>query len=64
VSQIGFPLDQPQAVDVSVRGSSKLVESKREIAVIIANELARLESIAEELTSGTLAVGRWPLRQA
>jgi hypothetical protein len=32
--------------------------------VIIADELARLESIAEELTSGTLAVGRWPLRQA
>jgi S-adenosylmethionine synthetase len=64
VSQIGFPLDQPQAVDVSVRGSSKLVESKREIAVIVEDELARLESIAEELTSGTLAVGRWPLRQA
>jgi S-adenosylmethionine synthetase len=64
VSQIGFPLDQPQAVDVSVRGSSKLVESKREIAMIIADELARLETIAVELTTGTLVVGRWPLRQA
>jgi S-adenosylmethionine synthetase len=63
VSQIGFPLDQPQAVDVSVRGSSKLVESKREIAVIIADELARLETIAVELTTGTLGVGRWPLRE-
>jgi len=63
VSQIGFPLDQPQAVDVSVRGSSKLIESKREIAVIIADELARLETIAVELTTGTLGVGRWPLRE-
>ncbi len=64
VSQIGFPLDRPQAVDVSVRSSSKQVESKHEIAAIIADELARLEHIAEELTRGTLAVGRWPLRQA
>ena len=45
VSQIGFPLDQPQAVDVSVRGSSSWSMSKREIAVIIADELARLSPL-------------------
>jgi S-adenosylmethionine synthetase len=63
VSQIGGPLDQPQAIQVFVRCPSRPIEPKSEIAAIIADELARLGSIAEELTNGTLAVGRWPLRQ-
>ena len=63
VSQIGTPLDQPQAIDLSVRGSSEQIELKSEIVAIIADELAHLGSVAEELTNGTLAVGRWPLRQ-
>ena len=63
VSQIGAPLDRPQAIEVAVRGSSKQLESKSEITAIIADELGRLGSIAEQLTRGTLAVGRWPLRE-
>ena len=63
VSQIGSPLDQPQAIDVSMRAPSKQLESNEEIAKIIADELANLGSVAEELTTGTLAIGRWPLRQ-
>lgn len=63
VSQIGSPLDQPRAIQVSVRCPSTRVEPKSEIAAIVADELARLGSIAEELANGTLAVGRWPLRQ-
>ncbi len=64
VSQIGSPLDQPRAVDISLRASHQRLASKSEIAAIIADELAHLGSIAEELTKGTLAVGRWPLRSA
>jgi S-adenosylmethionine synthetase len=63
-SQIGSPLDQPQAVEISLRASHERLASKIEIAAIVADELAHLSSIAEELAKGTLAVGRWPLRSA
>jgi len=63
VSQIGSPLDQPQAVDVRVRIPSKQ-PAQSEIAAIVADELAQLGSTSEQLTRGTLAVGRWPLRSA
>ncbi len=62
VSQIGSPVDQPQAVEVSVRDPSGRVHALAEIATIIDDELSRLGSIADELVSGTLAVECWPLR--
>jgi S-adenosylmethionine synthetase len=64
VSEIGAPLDQPHAIEVSVRGFFGRLSPEREIATIIADELARLGSLAEELGTGTLAIGRWPLRPA
>lgn len=63
VSQIGRPVDQPQAVVVSARSSSAAAVSEGEVAAVIEHELTRLGSVAEELVSGTLVVGRWPLRQ-
>lgn len=63
VSQIGNPVDQPQAIQVSVRCPSTRSEPTSEITAIVADELARLGAIAEELANGTLAVGCWPLRQ-
>jgi S-adenosylmethionine synthetase len=63
VSQIGSPVDQPQAIEVSVRGSGRASGLGNEITAIVADELSHLESVAEELTRGALAVGRWPLRQ-
>lgn len=63
VSQIGSPLNQPQAIEVSVRGLGRASELGNEIMATVADELSHLESVAEELTKGALAVGRWPLRQ-
>ncbi|WP_275548828.1 methionine adenosyltransferase [Methylocystis rosea] len=63
VSQIDSPVDQPQAIEVSVRGSGRASELGNEITATVADELSRLESVTEELTRGALAVGRWPLRQ-
>ncbi len=54
---------KPQAIEVSVRGSGRASELGNEITAIVADELSHLESVAEELTRGALAVGRWPLRQ-
>jgi S-adenosylmethionine synthetase len=64
VSEIGAPLDQPHAIEVSVRGSFRQLSPEREIAMIVADELARFGSLAEELSRGNLAIGRWPLRAA
>lgn len=58
VSQIGSPVDQPQAIEVSVRGSGRASELGNEITATVADELSRLESVTEELTRGALAVGR------
>lgn len=63
VGQIGRPVDQPQAVEVSVRSASGHIEAKHEIEAVINAELAGLGSVAEELVAGTLQIGRWPLRQ-
>ena len=62
VGQIGRPVDQPQAIDVSVRTATALIGSNDEIGAIIDAELARLGLVAEELVAGTLQIGRWPLR--
>jgi S-adenosylmethionine synthetase len=60
VSQIGHRVDQPHAIEVCVRAAAT---DRNAVAAIVEDELARLASLAEELVSGTLAVGRWPLRQ-
>jgi S-adenosylmethionine synthetase len=62
VSEIGAPLEQPQAVEVSVRSPSMRLSLERDIAMIITDELTHLGHLAEELSKGTLAIGRWPLR--
>lgn len=62
VSQIGSPLDRPEVVNVSLRCSRGRPVLRNEIDAIVADELAHLGSIAEELAKGTLAIGRWPLR--
>ena len=62
VGQIGRPVDQPHAVQVSVRSASGHIEAKHEIEAVIDAELAGLGSVAEELVAGTLQIGRWPLR--
>lgn len=62
-SQIGRPLDQPQAIEVLVRCPRMRGSINSEISAIVESELSRLGSLAEELAAGSLAVGRWPLRQ-
>ncbi len=62
-SQIGCPLQQPQAIQIFLHGSSRRSGIDREISAIVESELSRLGSYADELASGTLAVGRWPLKQ-
>lgn len=62
VSQIGSPLDKPQIVEISVRSSAHS-DVQGEIAATVESELSRLGTIARELTSGILAVGRWPLQE-
>ncbi len=64
VSRIGAPIDEPDLVEVQLSGADP--ESDRELAraatAIVDEELDRLPRLAEELVSGALAVGRWPLR--
>ncbi len=62
-SQIGRPLDQPQAIQIFAQGPSGQVGANSEISAIVESELSHLGSYAEELAAGTLAVGSWPLRQ-
>jgi S-adenosylmethionine synthetase len=65
VSQIGQPIDQPQLVDVrlSLRrpGAAPLVS---EVERTVTHHLAGLRTLADDLLSGTVAIGRWPLRSA
>lgn len=63
VSQIGSLVKQPQAVEVCLRTRSMGEVPKNEVIAIVEGELARLESVADELVSGALATGRWPLHQ-
>jgi S-adenosylmethionine synthetase len=64
VGQIGRPVDQPHAIEVSARTAAGTAECNDEITAVIDAELARLGSVAEELVGGTLQIGRWPLRTA
>jgi S-adenosylmethionine synthetase len=64
VGQIGRPVDQPHAIEVSVRTATGVIECNNEIGAVIDAELARLNFVAEELVAGTLQIGRWPLRTA
>lgn len=63
VSQIGHPIDQPQLVDVrlSLRrpGAGPPVS---EVERTVTHHLAGLRTLADDLLSGALAIGRWPLR--
>jgi S-adenosylmethionine synthetase len=65
VSRIGQPIDQPQVASVRVtpRRGRSLQSLRPAISEIVRRELAGLPRLAGELVSGTLAVGRWPLRQ-
>lgn len=63
VSEIGKPIDRPQMIKLSVRTGEAFDRHRREIARIVEGELSRLPSMAEELSTGRLRIGRWPLRQ-
>jgi len=64
VSQIGSPLDRPQAIDVAVRVRRGSGEPQRQILSIVEEELTRIGSIAAELAEGRRAIGRRPVRAA
>jgi len=65
VSRIGHPIDQPQLVDVrlALRRPGTAPPSSQ-IERVVAHHLAGLRTLADDQLSGTLAIGRWPLRSA
>lgn len=65
VSRIGGPVAEPQIVHVGVRTRDGSPAAKLEPAIdaIIAEQLAGIPGLADELLGGSLALDRWPLRQ-
>jgi S-adenosylmethionine synthetase len=64
VSCIGRPIDDPDIADLRVRLREQAAPIPRPaIEQILRHHLGRLGGLAEELSSGVIAVGNWPLRR-
>jgi S-adenosylmethionine synthetase len=65
VSQIGTPIAEPQLVDLRLLPhEAGAIETLRTKAQQVARaELGRIDGLADELLTGTLAFDRWPFRQ-
>jgi S-adenosylmethionine synthetase len=65
VSRIGHPIDDPDIADLRVRLREEAAPIPRPaIEQILRHHLAGLGDLAEELSSGAIVVGSWPLRRA
>lgn len=63
VSQIGRPIDDPQLADISLRLREPAQSVPRAaVEQILRRHLDSLGRLTDELTEGTIVVGRWPLR--
>lgn len=65
VSEIGKPINEPQAVDIKVRlrDPSKLPDARQRAQEIAADQISRLDQIWSQSLSGEIGFNRWPLRQ-
>jgi S-adenosylmethionine synthetase len=64
VSRIGHPIDDPDIADLRVRLREEAAPIPRPaIEQIARHHLGGLGGLAEELSSGAVAVGNWPLRR-
>ncbi len=64
VSRIGHPIDDPDIAELRVHLREEAAPIPRPaIEQILRHHLAGLGGLAEELSSGTIAVGNWPLRR-
>jgi S-adenosylmethionine synthetase len=66
VSAIGRLITEPQLAAVRLRllPGASLTEQEPAVAAIAEDEVGRLASAGEELASGRLRIGGWPLRAA
>jgi len=65
VSRIGHPIDEPQLVDVRLAlRQPGTAPPRSQIEGVVAHHLAALRTLADDQLSGSLAIGRWPLRSA
>jgi S-adenosylmethionine synthetase len=62
VSQIGRPVDDPQLVDVRLRTDDPGVLDPARIEPIVRRHLSRADSLWKDITTGVVALDRWPLR--
>ena len=64
VSRIGHPIDDPEIADLRVRLREEAAPIPRPaIEQILRHHLAGLGGLAEELVSGVVTVGNWPMRR-
>jgi S-adenosylmethionine synthetase len=65
VSRIGWPIREPQIVDVGLGCPDRIPEAQvsERVSEIVRDQLAGVDQLWQELVEGTLAVDRWPLRQ-
>jgi S-adenosylmethionine synthetase len=63
VSRIGWPIEEPQLVEVRLAGVSpeRGAELRGQVEQIMREELQRLPRLAEQLVQGELRLNRWPL---
>lgn len=66
VSRIGQPVNEPHTVEIKIRTVPGIHAAALRAAVeaLARAELADVSRIADQLVDGTIALDRWPLRQA
>lgn len=64
VSEIGRPINEPQAVDIRlrVRDPSRLPDSGHQAQEIAADQVSRLDQMWSQSLSGEIGFNRWPLK--
>jgi len=63
VSEIGRPINDPQAVDIKLRqrDPARLPQAQRQAQEIAADQISRLDRIWSQSLSGEIGFNRWPL---
>ena len=64
VSEIGRPINEPQAVDIKLRlrDPARLAVARRRAQEIAADQISRLDRIWSQTLSGEIGFDRWPLK--
>jgi S-adenosylmethionine synthetase len=64
VSRIGRPINWPEIVEIRAarKGPTSTAMPETDIKRIVDRHLAELTEIPDQLISGTMRIGRWPLR--